>query len=78
MFVHVCRLYCRKKRRAREHARRQPAIRPIRRFQPSDFITREETSSHNNVEANTNKDAPPSYSDVSQNAEGQPPSYPGA
>ena len=40
--------------------------------------TREETSLHNNVEANTNKDAPPSYSDVSQNSEGLPPSYPGA
>ena len=57
----------------------QPAV---RRFQlPLEIgtviFTREETSSHNNVEANTNKDVPPSYSDVSQNSEGLPPSYPG-
>ena len=56
---------------------------PVRRFQPSFEsrtvnVTTVETSSHNNVEANTNTDAPPSYSDVSQNSEGLPPSYPGA
>ena len=60
----------------------QPAV-LLRRHQPSFESrtvdsTREETSSHNNVEANTNKDAPPSYSDVSQNSVGLPPSYPGA
>ena len=56
---------------------------PVRRSQPSFEcrtvnVTILETSSHNNVEANTNTDAPPSYSDVSQNSEGLPPSYPAA
>ena len=58
----------------------QPAVRIFEPSFESGTVdsTREETFSHNNVEANANKDAPPSYSDVSHNSEVLPPSYPGA